>query len=142
MTLPIPDHISALRAFLLADPQTAALIGTRVFGDTLPRQETNLMPRACVVIRSAGGPGTGETIALADNRVDVRCFGANAVEAAQVYRTIFTALKWACQRASIGDTLIHSVTPEAGPISLTEPEAGWPFILSSWRVKLALVGIA
>lgn len=138
---PIPDVIKALVAHLKEDVPTNTAASGRIFGAELPRGETANMPRASIVLRSAGGPSNRGTLTLEDLRIDMRCYGATAFEANRLYRTAYTALRFG-QRIVQGDTLVHSATPESGPISLREPELEWPFELSSWRVKLALVGVA
>ena len=50
-----PDHVLALREFLLGIAAVNLLIGDRVFAPELPGAEAILMPRKCVVLRPAGG---------------------------------------------------------------------------------------
>ena len=51
----ITDQVAAIIAILKADTDTATEVGTRVFGDELPRDEADSMPRKCIVIAPTGG---------------------------------------------------------------------------------------
>lgn len=139
----IPADLEAgLRAFLLADASTAALVETRVFGGELPAGETASMPRQAIVLRGSGGASlTGNSTLDHDTqRVDVFSFGATPREASRVMRTAALALR-RLQRGVYGGVLIHWANPASDAIPAREPVTEWPRQFQSFQVMHGLVAI-
>ena len=132
----IVDARAAVIAILKADTDTAALVGTRVFGDELPRSETDDMPRKAVVISSAGGASlsyTTATLPLEAQRLDVFCYGETLFEAEKVRRAVYGALK-GVERETSASVLIHWVRPAGGAMAGRDPNADWPVKWNSWQL--------
>lgn len=128
------NPITAIRTMLLADTDVAAEVGTRVFGQELPRGQTEAMPQKCLVVTSVGGIDPAAYIPVGHVRLDVRCYGKTPREADSVWVDVYDALKY-LERAVHGTTLLHSAQMEGGPRSLRDPDAGWPFTLSTWVLR-------
>jgi hypothetical protein len=106
----------------------------RVFRPRLPQSQAQTMPQQTIIVRRAGG-GTLQAgyMPTVDLRVDVRCYGANDVEAMQLGEQVARILH------NVRDT----TTPAgrvmwcriAGAISdQTEPTTGWPVTFQTWQV--------
>ena len=107
---------------------------SRVFRPRLPQVEASSMPQQTVVVRRAGGGALQSGyLPTTDVRVDVRCYGANDVE----------AMELGDQVARILHNLRDVTTPagrimwcrSAGTISdQNEPSTGWPVTFQTWQV--------
>lgn len=129
----------ALIAYLKADTAVAGEVGTRVFVPELPQDQANSMPRRCVVIRPAGGPGRpGDYVRLTKFRIDVFNYGETANYALSVQRATHEALK-NLDRDRHGDTLLHCADESSAPIWLRDPDGNWPLFLESWLVLASSV---
>lgn len=129
------DTQAALVAILKADAAVAALVGTRVFGDELPRAETDSMPRKCIVVQHAGGAGpsfTQGTLPLEAPVFNVFCYGETGFQARSVRLAVHGALR-GVERRTILDTLIHWVKSAGGAIYGRDPDTDWPVHWSSWQ---------
>jgi hypothetical protein len=138
----IPDVIGAVRQHLLADSALNTLVSGRIYGQELPRDQNQYMPRKAVVIRSSGGPAQMGTIPVGDVRIDFRCYGESPLEAMKVFRTVFPRMKFGTMRKAYGSALLHSARQDSGPINLLEPDVEWPFQFSAWMVKMAEIPIS
>ena len=148
MTPTVPAYaLAVLRAYLLGVGIVAAQVGERVFGEDLPREEADAMPRAAVVVKSAGGSGLedGSFADLTRYAVDVWSYGATPTGAHTVRRAAFGALK-ALDRAvvALGDgssVLLHSATRTVGPRVILDPETKWPAVIESFDLLASDVEI-
>lgn len=132
----IVDVKAALIALLKADADVTTEVGTRVYGDELPREDTDNMERKCVVLVSSGGaptPYASGTAPLETQRIDVYSYGATAYEAEEVRRAVYGAFKGA-QRVKFSGVLIHWVNPAGGVSYGRDPNTDWPFKWDSWQV--------
>ena len=92
------------------------------------------MPRTAIIVRRAGGGALQSGfLPTVDITVDVRCYGANDVEASELGGQVAVLLH----------NLRDTTTPagrimwcrSAGVLSdQTEPSTGWPFTLQTWQV--------
>lgn len=124
------DVLSALIAFLKDDADTADLIGTRIYGDEVPRAEVERRePRKLVLLRESGGAERNRFLPIAEGRLDVWCFGETAYEAGKVDRAVYSALK-ALNRQTVDGVLLHNAGQAGGPISVRDADTGWP---AKWR---------
>ncbi|KKN39095.1 hypothetical protein LCGC14_0746910 [marine sediment metagenome] len=132
----ISDAKAALIAYLLADTDTATEVGTRVYGDKLPRADTDDMARKAVVVASGGGglnPVTRGTMTLNEERYDFFCYGATLFEAEEVRRAVHGALR-ALKRETISSVLLHSAEPAGGASTGLDPVTDWPVKWNSWTI--------
>lgn len=133
----IVPPLEALRAALLADPLLAVAVGEHVYVDVVPARATpSLEAEAGVMLRHAGGPGAARHAALLAVRVDVHAFGATPYAAMLAHYAAHDALR-RVERLTIAGTLIHSVLPEAGPMSVTNPTTEYPEVVSTWALLTA-----
>lgn len=130
------DLMGALVSFLQADATLAALVGTRVYAQSLPKADAASMPRDCVVIRSAGGPGSRDYVKLTEVRIDVMNYGATERKAHTVHRATHDALKY-MEREVQGDVLLHRANDSGGPVWLRDPDGDWPLCVETWLVLAA-----
>lgn len=132
----ITDAKGALIAHLKTDTDLSALVGTRIFGDELPRDEADSMPRKAVVISPNGGgfPTFAQgTMPLNVQGYDVFCYGETLFQAEAVRRAAFGALR-AMIRVTITSVLLHWARPAGGASSGRDPVTDWPVVWNSWQV--------
>ena len=138
MTDDVADPIHALTTFLKADAAVNALTEGRIFGEEIPPDETESMPRKAVTVSSAPGAGAfgrgyqeyGDVI------VDIRYYGETPYEARRVRRAGYGALK-NLRRSPHANVLLHWAIRSGGPIGLRDPDTNWPFQFESFQVLLA-----
>lgn len=137
------DPIAAVMAVLAADDTVSALVGSRVFGAELPEGENQSMPRAAVVVKGAGGPGSpgGGYQNYGANRIDFFCYGATPHEAWAVYLAVYGAMKQMRRQASAG-VLLHSADCTSKGASGRDPVKQWPMTLTSFLVLASEVAAA
>ena len=135
----ITDLKAAVIAVLLGDATVSGLVGTNVFGDELPRDETDdieqKINKAIVVSPSGGTPPsyTVGTVPLEAQRLDIFSYGENLFEAEKVRGAAYGALK-SIDRVNISGVLLHWANPAGGVASGRDPDTDWPFKWDSWQV--------
>lgn len=141
----VPDPVAALIAFLRADSNVAALVGTRVFAPELPRNQTGNMPQACIVIRPAGGGFLGQAYEdYGDVRFDIDCYASddrNPHSGWTLYLAVYEALKH-MRRSVQADVLLHWAKSSSKGITLRDPDTDWAYTASSWQVFVSEVAAA
>jgi hypothetical protein len=107
---------------------------SRVFRPRLPQSEAQNMPRQCVIVRRAGGGALQDGyMPTVDIRVDIRCYGANDVEAMQLGEQVARILHNVRDVTTPAGRVMWCRT--AGAISdQTEPSTGWPMTFQTWQV--------
>jgi hypothetical protein len=138
----IADPVAALVAIALADPNVAAIVGTRGFGGELPADETAHMPRSAFVVRASGGASltAGSGIAADTIRVDVFSYGPTPKAASDLASVIAFCFRQAPRQVAAA-TLVHWIKPAGGWSSAREPDAEWPRAFQSFQVFHALESI-
>lgn len=123
------DAVAAVVDFL------SDLADGRVWGSTLPDTETEHMPRAAIVVRAAGGPGTfgGGYLPVVDDRVDIRCYGPDAWTAKQLANDAGARLHRARDESTPYGRIMWAAA-SGRPSELTETDTGWPLTLISFQV--------
>ncbi len=137
------DVIAALIAVLKADPQVAALAGTRVFGIELPAGQAASMPRKCLVLQPSGGTTLtgGSYVEHTAQRVDLFAYGETPWEAHRLSRAAAVALKQLRRRVA-AQVLLHWVDPAGGYLTGRDPDADWPVVFQSFQAFYAETEIA
>ncbi len=132
------DIIKGLIVFLQADTPLAALVGTRVFGNELPRAEADNMPRKAVVLQPSPGPTLtgGSYLKHTAQSFDVFSYGETVFESERVRRAVFDALKPLQREVSAG-VLIHWCDPAGGFANLRDPDTRWPINFQSFQAFYA-----
>jgi hypothetical protein len=138
----VPDHIEALRLFLRANTEIAALISGRAFAGEIPSGEQKSMPRAAIlVVPAGGGQGIGSGYAnIGDQRADVFCYGATPKSANDLWRVVYPTLKQ-LRRAVFAECLLHWARKGGGPMPVRDPKTDWPYTFSSWQVLVSEVAV-
>lgn len=135
------DIIAGLIAVLKADAGVAALAGERIFGEELPEDQAQHMPRPCVVLQPSGGaPGGGGYMKHTAQRVDALSYGRTRGEASQLRRAVFACLKQlrrVTAETSAGGVLIHWVEDAGGYLTGRDPDADWPIAFQSFQAFYA-----
>ena len=143
---PPPDPIAALCTYLESDAGVASVVGTNVFGGSLPKKGDanyiDALDTAAIVVSPAGGPAVmGRTNDFGDLRIDVACYAADEATAYTVYRYVRAAFK-NLGRKNIGGVLIHWVKPLTNGTTGIDPETSWPLCLGSFHALAAEVPAA
>ena len=130
-------------AFIKAQTAVTALVGTHVYGATLPRTliESGTMPTYAIVVRHAGGGrlGKGGQL-LRDRRLDIDTYGATPQLADDLYEALSDRLRLLGFAGSPrfldagSHTLLHWAIPENDGINVVDPNTTWPLTFSSWQV--------
>ncbi len=135
----VADHLTALATILKADATLAALVGIRVFGGDLPREEAPSMARKCLVVKSAGNPGglgSADDVRVVEIRYDVISYGETPWEADRVRRAAYTVFKELARKTQ-SSIVFHRALHSGGPIQARDQDTDWPFVLDSWDVLAA-----
>lgn len=149
----LPDPQAAVRAVLRAP--TTATAGLTDYGPTVvkpngdprgplvyyPRIPGGVpMPRKAVAFRFDGG-NARRGVRITRARVEFRCFGEDDDEAAKVERALYADLHGLTNRlaATPGGLagLLGFYQDVAARPGLSDPETGWPFVLTIYGVTFA-----
>ncbi|MBW8638996.1 DUF3168 domain-containing protein [Hoeflea sp. WL0058] len=138
----VPDIIAAMVALLKADSGVTALVGLRVFGLELPREEVDDMPRKGVILRPSGGVSAqGGYLELTADRIDAISWGETPYQASIVSLAVLVALK-RLRRRVISGVLIHSAEEAGGRLPIRDAETDWPAMTQAFQVLYALKAAA
>lgn len=112
----------------------ANLAEGRIFRPRLPEDQSEHMPRACVIVRRSGGGqlqnGYMPTVAF---RVDIRAYGESALEAINLDGQIARLLHHLrATDTPAGRILWCRIS--GGATDQIDPQTNWPFVLSTWQV--------
>jgi hypothetical protein len=139
------DPTMGLVQALKADETVNELTSGRIIRPKLLEEEVPEMPRACVIVRAAGGGamfGRGNLQVL-DSRLDCVCYGSEQLEADNIGREVTRALKnlqaglWG--EGELGGPVKLYWARIAGAVSASiEPDVEWPFALISTQVMHSL----
>lgn len=130
----IANRLKALRSLLLADTDTAAQVGARVYYPKLPN--VTGMPQKTVVISHRGrgaGPGSGFQ-QHSTTLVGATCWGATDNEAEAVWRCV-EGFMHQLRRSLSESVYIYSAVPVEGPMYLIDPDTQWPYVFASYQVR-------
>lgn len=128
----VPDPLTLVRTYLLTVSAVTTIASTRIYGESIPAGDAVSMPRACVVLASAGGPAT-EWLRTIDSRIDVRCYGATPLAARTLAWAVYDAMAWLTKR-TISTGKLYKAEPELAPIALIDPDTDWPYAVMSLLV--------
>jgi len=129
----LPDVVDAVQAYLAADSAVAAVVATRIWPAETPESESTSMPRACVVVRLAGGWPSINDAPIEHCDVDLTCYGSTPKEARTVYQAAHDAMRNMGREVAAGVKL-YSARRAGGPFQGREPDTAWPMVWSSWAV--------
>jgi hypothetical protein len=129
----LPDLAGAITSFLRAQPEIAALAGTRI---SSARQETWNLPNYAILIQPGrGGPGEVMDGLLLAERVDLWFYGPDARTAGLLWRTTHPII---CPRVgksngfTAASTRVTKVAQEGGPLRLVDPDENWSYTVASY----------
>lgn len=132
------DPTLAIAAYLASLTEVTEAAEDRIFRPELPEGEDKSMPRACVLVRPAGGGILfGRTrLPFKDSRIDIVCYGSTRLEAENLAREVSLAL------TELGTSTWEGVALRwarisAEPASAIDPNTNWPFALVSTQVMHA-----
>lgn len=141
MAFDVPDPLKALREWLLADVDIAAAVGTRVYLLELPKEETVNMEQGVIVLKESSGPMPRVGCArLGSPPIEVWCYGISYGAARTLAMGVYQKLKF-LSRVTAANTLIHSVVPFGGRVSMRDPDTKWPFTMQSFQLTAAETAI-
>lgn len=130
------DPTKAVAAYLRST--IGDLVEDRVFRPELPRKQIASMPRACIVLRLAGGYTLtgGGSLPVGDPRIDAICYGSTRMEAQKIATATLLALH-DLERQVFENTLLHWARI-GGAVPGVDPDAHWPLFLVSAQVAFAM----
>ncbi len=133
------DLIGALVDALKADGNVAAVVGMRVFGGELPKDETKSMPRAAIALQASGGVSlaAGSFMEHDTQRVDALCYGATPLEANALSRACRRSLT-SIRRQVVSGCLIHWIEGAGGISARRDQVTQWPVAFQPYQVFHAL----
>lgn len=130
----------AILLYLRESADIAALVSSRISVDYPTGIDKVVMPPyQNYVMIFVGRGGQGDVgLALQDERVDLRCFGTNALVAYQIWRTLDYYLINPTARVATSftraNTRVLVPSREGGPLRLSDPSMNnWPFTQGSYR---------
>lgn len=140
----IPDPLTAVAAFLLADASVATLAATRVYGEEIPADlvatvsDGDTIQQTVVIKRSGMGRSVGDNsrIEFSRPRFDVFSYGETPLEAASLDLACYEALKQMVPHTE-GVCRMFDAALVAGPVSLREEDTQWPFTFRTYLVAVA-----
>lgn len=150
MTTSHVDELAAVRQYLASNAQVAALCGSHIYADELPKGLAATMPIKAIVINDAGLGAGGGAIGMTNNSYmpvsnttkDLRCYGETFAEARKVWGAAAGALKDlglnGREVIDIGGVrvMLYSASP-AAPASTREPEVDWPLTFGTFNLTAA-----
>lgn len=141
MAFDVPDPLAALKEWLLADADINTAVGTRVYLLELPKEETPNMEQGAIVIKESSGPMPRVGCArLGTSPIEVWCYHVSYGAARALAMGVYQKLKF-LSRVTARNTLIHSVVPLGGRVSMRDPDTKWPFTMQSFQLTAAETAI-
>lgn len=133
-----PSPVRAVVAYLRSVPAVSALAGTRVFAEQLPASESTAMPRAAVVVASAGGGLMGHAQLYGDRRLAILCYGSSPAKSRDLHEEVRAAMKDLLRRkvsdSNTSAVLLHWARISSDGTTGRESDTDWPVTGSSWQV--------
>ena len=123
------DAPRALREHLLADANVVAQCGDRVWADTdTPAPGYKPSDGGAIVFTFRGGiPDYSDALLVPS--VQFKCYGGSSpYDAQETYRVLYDAMQ-----NTAGAEVRHARCEVIGQ-SLSEPDSGWPFVLTYFKV--------
>lgn len=137
-----PDHKGAALVYLRSRPGVTGIVQASRIAGTLPNGQS--MPGFAVSLFKSGGPGRIGTTPLAVYRLDVWCYGPNALEAMNLWRAVHAELMPVQGRPNgftAAGCRVLDVRAESGPSEITTRE-GWPVVWSPYLLTISEVPVA
>jgi hypothetical protein len=137
----MPDHVSALVAYLRTNSDVTAIAPAARIGMEIPSGAQ--MPRSNVIIRKSGGAGSDDYAPYYRGRVDIHCYGANGYETMRLARAVQAALipqDRKSTRIHAQGCVIAGVGMESGHIGLETPE-GWSYVVTVYSLQVYEVAV-
>lgn len=127
------NFATALRAYLVAQPSLAALVGSRVWAEEeMPPPGYKPSDGAAIAFRTRGGGVQGQQHSfLLRPSIQFKVYGATKAAALQAWRALFDAMDHPASAT------IRAAELETMGQPLYEPDTGWPFVLAFYIVTFA-----
>jgi hypothetical protein len=129
------DPTLAIAAYLKAQEPVWEASEERIFRPELPEGEDKKMPRACILVRPAGGGAMSarDYLPFIDSRLDLVCYGSTRLQAENIAREVALALKF-LRRSKWKEIVLCWARVSSQPASAIDPNTNWPFALVSTQV--------
>jgi hypothetical protein len=129
------DPTLAIAAYLKAQKVIDEAVEGRIFRPDLPQGEDIHMPRACVLVRPAGGGQLfgRDYLGVMDSRIDIVCYGSTRLEAENIGREVQLALK-NLRRSTWEKVSVRWARIAGGPASAIDPTTLWALCLLTAQV--------
>ena len=132
MTEPVDPVLLGVRMVALS-PAVSEICAGRIFGAELPASEGASMPRACIVVASAGlgasPPGVNDYMHQKASRLDIRCYGSTPVEAQRMGLFVDRHMQ-AWDRTTMSGMVSWWAKRVSGPVTYRTDPGDWP--VSVW----------
>lgn len=143
MTVVAADATGALVSYLKTTRVNDVTSG-RVFRPELPDTEMQSMPRACVVIRRAGGYGLfgGSNPPVGDPTLDLFCYGETWLQSESVVAgEVILALR-SLRTATFAGARLYWARIAGGPNPFDDPKTRWPCTVVSAQVAHCEIAVS
>jgi hypothetical protein len=87
------------------------------------------MPRKCIALHAAGGPGFDRAVPEGHVSIQCRCYGATAVEAWAVATAMIGGIHRAHHQEPVSGQMLLTVMVSSHPADFIEPVVEWPGVM-------------
>jgi hypothetical protein len=120
----------AIRDYLLTKAALVALAGTRIYAEAnTPPAGYKLSDGGAICFKARGGRPEYVDVLLAPS-YQFKCYGTTELTANQLYQALYDALQ------NAQTYIIRGARCEVLGQTLAEPETGWPFVLTFFKVMV------
>lgn len=144
----LPDLANAIKKHIADSVDVVAITSTRLYLQWPTGNNKIVVPpftgQSCILIESGlGGPGPVGS-SLIDERVDLRCYGTDRMNAYLLWRTLHAYLFPPNERRTTSFTKdgcrVHTIFHEGGPLRLVdEGMSNWQFCMGSYIFRYSSV---
>ena len=125
-----------LRTFLAGDSAVTAMVSTRIYaGRDVPPEGWQPADGSCIVFKRRGERDLDERGQVISASYQVKAYGTGCNYNQQVLNceSLYRVLR---ERLNYGASYdILGIQRDGGAEILPEPDTGWPFVVSFWRVQ-------
>lgn len=131
----IAPLLEALIAYLKTDSSLSTLVGTRIFGLELPKEEVSEMPRKSIVLSLTPVIGLTDNTDIEHETIglDAFSYGETPIEALKTQRALHIAMK-TIRNVEQNSVLIHWATRRIGPRSFQDPDLRSPVVIETFAI--------
>jgi len=138
----VKDVLQAVINWLLAQSEVSTLVGTRIYGNRVPRgtieAEDTFHPQKMLVVRQAGGSAKSDLLCTDDQTITILCYGESDFEADSVRRAVWEKFV-NLSRVRQDTVLLYHINPTGGAVPLVDPDIVWPGVAQNFSLKASVL---